>query len=311
MKRLYLSLCYFLISFTLLAGNDTISNVDHFVNNKDSSGIAHRRITTLAIAGGAVYTGTMIGLYHFKYGDKLQSRFQINTVKNDWRMEMDGTHHILAGYYIGRLGFDVLRCSGISERSSTWIAGLSGLFFLSTQEIMDGFSTKWEASTGDEATNILGSALFISQQLVWHKQKIVAKWSYHSTSFPSYRPDLLGSNFAQRMVKDYNGQTFWLSVNLYSFAGRDSRIPKWLNVAVGLGAAGITGPVNTPPSTTESIPYFEKRRLFYIAPDIDLTSIRTHSTALKWLFEAIGFLKFPLPTLEISGKGIKFHPLFF
>src|SRR3712207_8632374 len=29
--------------------------------------------------------------------------------------------------------------------------------------------------------------------------------------------DLYGSSFAERMIKDYNGQTYWLSANLKSF----------------------------------------------------------------------------------------------
>jgi hypothetical protein len=40
------------------------------------------------------------------------------------------------------------------------------------------------------------------------------------------------------MLKDYNGQTYWLSVNLHSFY-KGSKIPKWLNLAIGYGANGM------------------------------------------------------------------------
>ena len=42
------------------------------------------------------------------------------------------------------------------------------------------------------------------------------------------------------MLKDYNGQTYWLSANLKSFFP-GSNIPPWLNVAIGYGADGMFG----------------------------------------------------------------------
>jgi hypothetical protein len=47
--------------------------------------------------------------------------------------------------------------------------------------------------------------------------------------------NVLGSSLAEQMLKDYNGQTYWLSVNLHSFY----KNPKWLNLAIGYGANGM------------------------------------------------------------------------
>jgi hypothetical protein len=312
MKRLQFSIICFILSFTALAGNNSIYKSHLSERLYDSSGVMQQRINTLKIGGAAIYIGTLIGLYSFEYKNDLHSHFQIKTVNGDWRMGMDATHHATASYHIGRLGFDLLRWAGINETRSTWLGGLSGFFLLSSQEIFDGFDKQWAASASDLAANTMGAALFISQQLAWHNQKIVIKWSYHTTSFPGYSPDHLGSNAFQQMIKDYNGQTFWMSANLKSFAHRDSRMPRWLNIAVGLGATGITGPpVNQPLIRSIPVPAFERQRLFYIAPDIDLSRIRTHSAALKWIFEAIGFLKFPFPAIEFGKQAIKFKPLYF
>ena len=279
--------------------------------NRDSTKIFRHRTATIAIAGTAAYTGTMIGLYNLWYRDFPQTNFHFINDNGEW-MGIDKFGHATTSYYVGRLGYHAWRWAGMGENKATWIGGLSGFIFLTTIEILDGFSAEWGASPGDLAANSIGSALFISQQLAWHDQKILLKWSYHPTSFPDYRPDLLGSNFAQHMGKDYNGHTYWLSANLRGFASSNSRIPRWLNVAVGYGATGMTGAVTNSTSYNDKpIPSFERQRLFYIAPDIDLTHIRTRSSILKWVFEAIGFLKFPLPALEISGKGVKFHPLYF
>jgi len=311
MKRLYTFIFWFMFTFTVFAGNDSTYIDQQFRSIKDSTGLMHQRRTFLAISGSVFYAGTITGLYIFDYKDNLQSHFRTYSSMNDWRMGMDATHHATATYHIGRLGYDLLRWAGNDEKHSTWIGGLTGFFLLSSQEILDGFDKKWGASVSDETANALGAALFISQQLMWHDQKIILKWSYHPTSFPDYRPDLLGSNSFQRMLKDYNGQTFWISANLKSFH-RDSRLPQWLNIAVGFGITGATGPLNTPPLYRSiPVPEFERQRLFIISPDVDLTRIRTRSKALKWIFEAIGFLKFPLPALELRNHGAKFKPLYF
>ncbi|MEI6749066.1 MAG: hypothetical protein WCM93_07890 [Bacteroidota bacterium] len=126
MKGLLLFIFYFSLSFTTLAGNDSIRKVHPYINLRDSSEIMHRRTTTIEIAGGAVYLGTLLALYNIKYKDNLQSRFKINTVKDDWRMGMDANHHTIGSYYIGRMSYKLLRWAGTSEQRAAWIGGLSG-----------------------------------------------------------------------------------------------------------------------------------------------------------------------------------------
>ena len=312
MKRLsYFILCCFL-PFAVLARNNIINNTGTFIKQKDSTEIFSRRICILKITGSAFYLGMLTDLTSFSYRNNLQAQFHVYNNFTDWRLYMDKTHHAIATYYIGNIGYSLLRWAGENERQATWIGGLSGLFLLTTQEILDGFASKWSASSGDMAGNLAGSAVFISQQLVWHEQRVLLRWSYHPTSFPKYNPELLGNSFTQKMIKDYNGQTVWLSANMSSFLGRSPGILRWLNIALGYGATGIIGPVPSPPVIRDiPIPSFEKLSKFYVAPDIDLSHIKTRSALFKWIFEAVGCLKFPLPALEISEKGVKFHPLYF
>jgi hypothetical protein len=75
-------------------------------------------------------------------------------------------------------------------------------------------------------------------ELLWKEQRITPKFSFHTTQYAQYRPNVLGSSLAEQMLKDYNGQTYWLSVNLHSFY-KGSKIPKWLNLAIGYGANGM------------------------------------------------------------------------
>jgi hypothetical protein len=117
----------------------------------------------------------------------------------------------------------------------------------------------------------------------------------------------LGSNLQENLLKDYNGQTYWLSVNPAAFMNSAASFPKWLNIAIGYGAEGMIGGSVNPVLTDvdgNNI-YFDRYRQFYLSLDIDLTRIKTRSSFLKALFTTIGFIKIPAPALEFSRHGIK------
>ena len=178
---------------------------------------------------------------------------------------------------------------------------------------MDGFSTGWGFSFGDASLNSVGTGLFIAQQLLWKEQRILLKFSAHTTEFAQYRPNLLGSSLTERLLKDYNGQTYWLSVNISSFLKKDTKIPRWLNFAIGYGAAGMIGGEENPATNKDGdiLPHFSRRRQFYLSLDADLTKLTPKSKVLKAVFETFGFIKIPFPTLEFEHEKISFNPLYF
>jgi hypothetical protein len=72
----------------------------------------------------------------------------------------------------------------------------SGLGFLLTAvEVMDGYSSEWGASTGDIIANASGTALYVSQELLWSEQRIIPKFSFHTSQYARYRPNVLGIPF--------------------------------------------------------------------------------------------------------------------
>ena len=158
--------------------------------------------------------------------------------------------------------------------------------------------------------NASGTILFIGQELIWKEQRITPKFSFHQTKYASLRPNVLGSSFSEQIMKDYNGQTYWLSVNIKSFC-KNSKIPKWLNLAVGYGADGmITG--NETQLNTFLLPQQTRIRQFYLSFDVDLTKISTKSHILKTFFSIFNTIKIPAPTIEINSSGkFKFHSLYF
>ncbi|MCF8387861.1 MAG: YfiM family protein [Bacteroidales bacterium] len=277
-----------------------------------TEGINKKRLRAVVITEAALFSASMFGLYHLWYKDYPQSTFHFINDNHEW-MQMDKIGHGVTSYYIGKIGYETLRWSNVPEKKAVWYGGTLGFVYLLTIETLDGFSKEWGASTGDLIANIGGSGIFIGQQLLWKEQRMTLKFSFHPSEYAQYRPDLLGKNFGQNIIKDYNGQTYWLSANLKSFSKQSSWLPDWLNVAVGYSAEGMTGALeNSTEYNDLKIPAFPRYRQFFFSLDADLTKIKTNSEFLKILFQAIGFIKIPFPALEINTNNeTKFHWLYF
>jgi len=201
----------------------------------------------------------------------------------------------------------------LSQNKAAIYGSLLGFAYLPNIEILDGFSSQWGFSLGDFSSNTAGCLLFLGQQLAWKEQRFAMKYSFHQSNFAQYRPNLLGINLIQNMVKDYNGQTYWLSGNISSFLPKTSKFPKWINVALGYGAEGMLGASSNPDSLNhEALPHYERYRQFYLSLDIDFTRIPTRSKPLKALLTIFSFIKVPFPALEYNTRGkFNFHPFYF
>lgn len=223
---------------------------------------------------------------------------------------MDKLGHATTGYLTGRTGYELFKSSGLKEKQSVWFGGSLGFLYLLNIEILDGFSEEWGASTGDLVANTLGASLFIGQQLAWKEQRINLKYSFHSTKYPNYRPNLLGSNLLEQSVKDYNGQTYWLSFNPKSFSRNTSALPNWLNFAIGYSGEGMVSGEEDE-KLYPNIPDFKRYRQFFFSPDIDFTKIKTKSRFLRKTFFVLNIFKLPFPALEYSKNRFILHPMYF
>lgn len=264
-----------------------------------------RRNVGIVLGTEAVlYAGSMTGLYFAWYADYPQSNFHFYNDNAEW-LQMDKFGHGVTSYLVGSFGYEMLRDAGLDETRSIWLGGTLGLAFLTTVEVFDGFSSEWGFSWGDMAANTLGAGLFIGQQFLWHEQRITLKYSFHTTEFSDFRPDVLGSNFIQQTIKDYNGQTYWASCNFKSlFLNKESKFPAWLNFAFGYGATGMTGGFeNASEHNGKSIPYYDRQRQFFLSLDVDFTKIPTNNKFLKYTFKVLNIFKVPFPTLEYNTNG--------
>ena len=172
---------------------------------------------------------------------------------------------------------------------------------------MDGFSAQLGFSKGYMAADIFGSAFFTAQQALWNEQKIQMRFSFHESIFAKYNPDELGENFPQRVIKDYNAQSYWFSFNIHSFLNKGNNFPRWLNADFGYGADGMTGAVTNPKKVNgKSIPTFDRDRKFFFGIDGAFTKPGTIPFP-SW----INIFRIPTPVIELKEHKIKFRPFYF
>lgn len=296
----------FIVSF--LIGNSAISQskTDVFLTPSDT--LNKPRRNAVVIAEATLGVTTLVGLNQLWYKDYEQSKFHTLNDNGEWK-QMDKLGHVLTSYHVGRVGADVLNWSGVSEKDQLIYGATLGLTFLTVVEVFDGYSEEWGFSWGDMLANASGTGLYVGQELLWKEQRVTLKYSFHQTKYADMRPERLGENFLEQTLKDYNGQTYWLSANIHSFF-KKSKVPKWLNVAVGYGADGMLTGNDEPDSVL--YPNQDRIRQYYLSLDIDLSRIKTNSRVLKSLLSVVNFVKIPAPTFEINSKGrLKFHSIYF
>jgi uncharacterized protein YfiM (DUF2279 family) len=282
---------------------------------------AQKKKRVWIVAGGNVvgYGALMAGLYSAWYKDYPQTGFHTFNDWPEWK-QVDKVGHLYSAYIESRASMELWRWTGIDRKKRIWIGGMSGAFYQTAIEVLDGFSSGWGWSWPDFGANILGSGALVAQELAWNEQRIKLKFSFHNKSYGDAElnersDDLFGKSIAQRFIKDYNGQTYWASANVRSFLPR-SNLPPWLCVSVGYGAEGLFGGTrniakDNNGAVTFDRPDIKRYRQWYLSPDIDLTKIRTNKKGLRFLFTVLSAFKFPTPALEFSGGKLKAHAIYF
>ena len=278
-----------------------------------------QRVHFVTTANIITYSGLLVALNYAWYAGYPRSRFHFFNDNAEW-LQVDKAGHMYSAYLESRANSEMWRWAGLPNKKRIWISGLSGVAYQSIIEVLDGFSSEYGFSPGDFAANIIGSTLFISQELAWDIQRIQLRFSFHKYNY--VQPDLaaransiFGKTNIERLIKDYNAQTYWLTVNLEPFL--KANLPEWLCLSVGYGAEGLYGARDniSRDKTTGNITFdrsdIRRYRQWYLSPDIDLSRIRTNKKIVRFLLNIASAFKFPMPSLELSQGSIKGHWLYF
>lgn len=280
---------------------------DSFFRISDSLNVKRRN--SVVISQSAIGGLTILGLNQLWYADYERSKFHTINDNSEW-LQLDKLGHTFSAYQLGRLGAETFNWAGVSKKSQLLYGGTLGFTFLTAVEVLDGFSEEWGFSWGDFSSNAAGTGLYIGQELLWKEQRIIMKYSFHQTEYALQRPDKLGNGFFEEALKDYNGQTYWLSANVSAFF-KNAKVPKWLNLAVGYGGEGMLSG-NEGLIVNNALIKQNRQRQFYLSLDVDLSRIKTNSVLLKSIFSVFNTIKLPFPTLEFNDKnGLKLHAVYF
>lgn len=270
-----------------------------------------KRLKAVAWTAGVTYVGSMSALYGLWYSDYESTSFKFFDDSDEW-LGMDKAGHAITAYQISCYGYDILRWTGLEDPKSMWWSSGVGLLFLTNVEVFDAYSKGWGFSWGDFGANVAGAGLFVGQQMLWSEQRMMLKISYSESDLAQFRPELLGSNTLERIFKDYNGQTAWLSISPESFM-ENSRLPKWLCFSIGYGGQNMLGGTFNPEfnDAGAALPAIDPYRQYYLSLDIDLSRIKTKSKVLNTVFSVVSVLKVPAPTVEFSQGSSTWHWLYF
>ncbi|TAE00991.1 MAG: DUF2279 domain-containing protein [Bacteroidetes bacterium] len=267
--------------------------------------ISSQKFKRLAIWSGVGYTASMIGLSELWYANSPRQSFRWFNDNLEWQ-QMDKLGHSFSTYQLTNFAFDALKNTGISEKKAVFYASSASFLMLSPIEIFDGYSANYGASWGDLLANFSGSALFASQYFLWKEQRIYPKFSFHTSNFASQRPNTLGKSFLEQVLKDYNGQTYWYSIDLYAFTKKKAF--KYLNLAFGYSGSNMLYAQDSQNLAVDLVPY----RRFFVGLDIHLGHIPTKNKFLKKIFSLVNMIHLPAPTLEYNHlQGWIWHNLYF
>lgn len=247
---------------------------------------------------GIAYGASIYLLNEAWYKDYPRTSLHWFNDNKEW-LQIDKVGHAYAAYQLTNQNAWLIKSTGVNYKNAALISSGISLATMSSIELFDGLSKEWGASWGDLSANTLGVALFLSQELTIRNQLLRLKYSYKQSPYAKTHPDKLGRNAAERILKDYNAQTYWISTSIRGIA-KNTNIPPWIAIAVGYGAHGMTGGYDN----REPHENIKRYRQFYLSPDIDWQRIKTKNKTVKILFRALNMIKVPMPALAIQKKKL-------
>jgi hypothetical protein len=297
----------FLLLFQFCFADETI------ILQRDSLKLIKAKKIGLGVFCGGLTAGSLVYLNQAWYSQYNSGKFHYFDDSNEW-LQMDKAGHFLSTFQISNLTMKAFKWAGYNTKQKLFIGGTLGFGYMTAIEIMDGYSTGWGFSWADMTANTLGTALAISQEAAWKEQRFNLKISYHQTQYAQYNPELLGKNLNEQILKDYNGQTYWLSVSPFAFIKSDKKLPKWLAVSFGYGADGMIGAVYNNfviQDDQGNVKAFKRERQYYFSIDVDLSKIKTKYKFVNAILNSLNIIKIPAPTLEFQHGRTKLYYLYF
>ncbi len=258
----------------------------------------------MMLGEGAFMAGTLTSLGVIWYGQEDGfGKFKTFNDITEWQ-QVDKVGHLVTSFHFMQGNSTALQFFGVDKCRSTKFSFWNALTFMTTIEVLDGLSPDYGFSFSDLGANAIGvfGGLYAAQ-LPEDRMWFNLKYSFQPTDFAMENPNLLGENLSEQWLKDYNGQTYWLSL-VPGNMGKN-KVPKWLGVAVGYGANGMVNAIEQK-QYDRGYAYGHSRE-YYLGLDVHLEYLfPMHSKAYK-IFKLLSFMKLPLPGMKVAQNGVTFH----
>jgi hypothetical protein len=258
------------------------------VETADSlGGIRWWRAGLVAAAAGGIVTA--VHLYQQNaWWQGARAPFRL---ENDWSyaLNLDKCGHAFGAYLAASLFGGALDWSGLGPTRSVFYGSMLGLAYQLYVEVEDGFHREYGFSPGDGIADITGALVPLLRLEYPALACLRPKWSYAPSR--QYLDDVR-SGKSRAFIDDYQGQTFWLTVDPHPLVGStiSGALPSWLGLAVGAASRNLDGSGGGD-------------RIFYLALDYNLSAIDTGSSLLRTIFRAIDFFHLPAPGIALrNGK---------
>jgi hypothetical protein len=275
-------------------GQDTIININNAADKKQ------KVLLISTITGSTLLFGTATYFADFKNIEPVRFHFT-----NDFKgfLQVDKLVHSYVSYVASSIWYKGLLNAGFNKERALLIGGIMGSVPLTPKEIFDGFNQEGGFSCGDMLANVVGSAFFVSQELLFEEKIIKFKFSFSRSQYADQSNGFLGKTAFQSYFNDFNGHSYWLSINASKIFPK-SKIPDWISLSAGYSANGMFGVYeNIESFNGVIIPETQRYRQFLLSPDIDWSKIKVKSKFLKAMLNGINFIKVPFPTIELNSTG--------
>ena len=276
-----------------------------------STQLDKNRLVKVGAFIGGIYAVIFTWLNYAWYRQYPRSGFHWFDDRGEWN-QIDKAGHMYGAYFETVWAYELLRWSGMDNKRAAITAAFIGFGFESSIEIWDGFSTEWGASWSDLTANACGAIFAMVQYLMWEEQRIMCKFSYNGNEYKYPTPELqeradnlFGKSFFEKVLKDYNNITLWLSINPSKFFP-NNKAPQWAkagNFAIGYGSENLLGGFENKWIDKDGNHHdrtdLPRTRIIKFSLDADLPQLRLQDPTGKAAFKALNIIKMPFPSYKI------------
>lgn len=267
-----------------------------FESKAQDSILNEKLLINTTVGVGAL--GSLIALNQVWYSEYQTQKFHFFNDGSNW-MQMDKCGHSFTAYALS-MELSSVYCHAYGNKGKYIGAGIS-FAYLGTLEVMDGFSSGWGFSAYDLAANSLGIGLSLLQDR--NEIMFLPKFSFYPSSYSKFRPEVLGNNILQNVLKDYNSQTYWISFPINHF----SILPKKFDfLCLSLGYSVDQKLVGNDDHYLD----FHAQREFVFSLDVDLSKVARNKPKLNKVLSHLNYIKIPCSALLFSKGNLSFKPIY-